>query len=136
MRKPTYSTEEIIAKGEALAIIIQGPVEPWRIHQELGGKGRLDRVRDIWVDHCADRKQIGQLNDVPLPADVENRLELASRTFRQEIDKIVAQMAAGLFEEHRRQSAIQQRDHSEQVIELTREIDGKHPIDTACRHLS
>jgi hypothetical protein len=63
MAKPLYSLEDIIAAGEQLEAGAAGAsVLPWEVFQALGGRGKYDRVRDIWKDHVTARSM--QMIDV------------------------------------------------------------------------
>ena len=57
MRPPTYSDEQIIEAGEALATEAPTrPVTAGAIRQRLGG-GNLMRIRKVWTAHAADQPQ-------------------------------------------------------------------------------
>ncbi len=120
MRKPIHSEGEIISKAKALEAELGHAPSPWKVHEALGGRGNLKRLSQVIEDHYAGQAKAKNEDqpEIPLPLDVESKLEAAMAAHREALERLAAQLVADLTSENLRQASIQRREHQEQLHKL------------------
>jgi chromosome segregation ATPase len=90
MRPPTYSDEQIIEAGQALAIDAPTrPVTAGAIRQRLGG-GNLVRIRKVWTEHKAEQASTAHAQQ-DLPAEWVEALTPSLDHVRDELLGVMTQ---------------------------------------------
>ena len=123
MRKPLYTTTQIVAKGHELARELGRDPSPWQIHQAFDGRGNLSRVKEIWEARDVEIAQNLPALDVVLPDDIENRTTALIETIRRDMAQIIVDAVANTQAVHNRQIALAERDNQNEINLLRREID-------------
>lgn len=118
MRKPIHSEDEIISKAKALEAEFGHAPSPWKVHEALGGRGNLKRLTQLIEGHYASQTANEDQPEIPLPLDVEAKLEAAMAAHREALERLAAQLVADLTSENLRQASIQRREHQEHLHEL------------------
>lgn len=121
MRKPLHSEDDIIAKAQALEAKLGHAPSAWQVHEALGGRGNLKRLTQIVEDHQAGQAKNEAQPEIPLPLDIEAKLEAAMSTHREALERLAAQLVADLTSENLRQTSIQRREHQEQLRQFQAE---------------
>lgn len=121
MRKPLHSEDEIIAKAEALQAKLGHAPSPWKVHEALGKRGNLQRLTQIVEAHYAGQTEIDAQPQIPLPLDIEAKLEAAMSAHREALERLTAQLVADLTSENVRQASIQRREYEDQLQQFQAE---------------
>lgn len=121
MRKPIHSEDEIIAKAKVLEAELGHAPSPWKVHEALGGRGNLKRLTQVIEDHYAEQAKDEDQPEIPLPLDVEAKLEAAMAAHREALRRMATELVADLTSENLRQASIQRREHQEHLHELQAE---------------
>lgn len=115
MTKATIHTEgEIIAAGEALERQ-EGRVEPYKIFKALGGRGRFDRVREVWERHVAGRGRPNKATPASgLPENLGAGIAKHVVILMEELNKVFGAHDAAVTADHVAQIQLVQRQHAKQ----------------------
>jgi|GEM_PF-2997712 len=124
MAKALYSNEDIITAGEQLKAAAAGaPVLPWEVFQALGGRGKYDRVRDIWEGHVAARSSSPVSQTAELPAEVDAAIVGGLDDLGASIRQLFLSHFAGLAADHVRQLQIVHKQHADDLARQGRELE-------------
>lgn len=121
MRKPLHSEDDIIAKAKALEAKLGHAASAWQVHEALGKRGNLKRLTQIVDEHYAGQAKNDAQPEIPLPLDIEAKLEAAMSAHREALERMAAQLVADLTSENLRQASIQRREHQEQLQQFKAE---------------
>ncbi len=124
MAKTINTHEAIFAAGEELeAANPSAVIEPWEVYKSLGGRGKFDRVRDIWEAHQASRSAIPTVETEELPTDVAAALNAALATLEATICKLFVAHSAGLVSDQIRQMQLAHNQHSTEMNNLKSQLE-------------
>jgi hypothetical protein len=124
MAKPLYSLEDIISAGEQLEAGAAGAsVLPWEVFQALGGRGKYDRVRDIWEDHVTARSSSPVSQATDLPADVDAEIARNLDTLGASIRQLFVTHFAGLAADHVRHLQLAHKQRADELASQGRELE-------------
>lgn len=124
MAKAIYSNEDIITAGEQLKAASAGiPVLAWEVFQALGGKGKYDRVREIWEGHLTAHSASPMSQMEELPADVDAAIVGGLDTLGASIRQLFLSHFAGLVADHVRQLQLVHKQHSDELASQGRELE-------------
>lgn len=124
MAKPLYSLEDIIAAGEQLEAGAAGAsVLPWEVFQALGGRGKYDRVREIWEGHVAARSTTPVSSATDLPAEVDAAIVRSLDTLGASIRQLFMSHFAGLAADHVQHLQLAHKQHANELASQGRELE-------------
>ena len=124
MAKAIYSNGDIITAGEQLKAASAGiPVLAWEVFQALGGKGKYDRVREIWEGHLTAHSASPMSQMEELPADVDAAIVGGLDTLGASIRQLFLSHFAGLVADHVRQLQLVHKQHSDELASQGRELE-------------
>jgi len=123
MAKALNTPTQIVSKGEELAQELGCEPSPWQIHQALGGKGNLKRIKDIWENRDADVIQISPAHDFALPDETQAKTDAVIEQMRNSMASIIADAVSTAQAAHNRQMVLAERDSQNQISQLKQEIE-------------
>ena len=123
MAKALYTPTQIVAKGNELTQELGREPSAWEVHKALGGKGNLNRIKDIWENRTADVAQISPTQDIPLPHEIQIRTGVVIEQMRNSMASIISDAVSTAQAAHNRQMVLAERDGQNQVSQLQQEIE-------------
>jgi hypothetical protein len=114
-KSPIYDDHEIIAAGETIERQ-EGCVEPWKLFKALGGRGRYDRVREVWERHLASRgRPKAAATAAALPEPLANGIARQVCILMESLNEHFAEHDAAVTADHVAQLQLMQRQHANEL---------------------